>query len=114
MKYALLIYDVPGNYDQLSDSDREAVSAEYFAISDDPGVYGGAQLKPTETATVVRVENGDALTTDGPFADTREFLGGFYLLEADSLDQAIDVAKRIPAARLGGAIEVRPLVEHSG
>jgi hypothetical protein len=113
MKYALLIYDVAGSYDQLSDSEREEVSREYFAISDERGVYGGAQLKPVETATVVRVENGDALTTDGPFADTREFLGGFYLLDADTLDQALDVAKRIPAARLGGAVEVRPMVERS-
>jgi len=111
MKYALLIYDVPGNYDQLPDDERNSVHGEYMAISQEAGVYGGAQLQSTDAATVVRVNGGDALTTDGPFADTKEFLGGFYLLEAGSLDDALDVAKRIPAARLGGAVEVRPIVE---
>ena len=111
MKYALLIYDVPGTYDRLPDDERNSVFGEYMAISDEAGVYGGAQLQPTATATVVRVNGGDALTTDGPFADTKEYLGGFYLFEADSLDDALDVAKRIPAARLGGAVEVRPIVE---
>jgi len=111
MKYALLIYDIPGNYDRLSDEEREAVFGEYFAISDTPGVYGGAQLQPVETATTVRVQEQGTMTTDGPFADTKEFLGGFYLLEADDLDAAIEVATRVPAARLGGAVEVRPLVE---
>ena len=111
MKYALLIYDVPGNYDELTESERKAVFGEYFAISEAPGVYGGAQLKPVETATTVRVDDGETLTTDGPFAETKEFLGGYYLLEADDIDKAIEVAKRIPAARLGGAVEIRPLVE---
>ena len=111
MKYALLIYDIPGNYDRLSDEEREAVFGEYFAISDTPGVYGGAQLQPVETATTVRVQEQGTMTTDGPFADTKEFLGGFYLLEADDLDAAIEVATRVPAARLGGAVEARPLVE---
>jgi hypothetical protein len=112
LKYALLIYDVPGAYDQLSEAENESVFGEYFAISREPGVFGGAQLDAVETATVVRIDGDETLTTDGPFADTKEFLGGFYLLEADSLDDAIDLAKRIPAARLGGAIEVRPIVEN--
>jgi hypothetical protein len=111
MKYALLIYDVPGNYDDLTDSEREAVFGEYFAISEVPGVFGGAQLKPVETATTVRVDGSQTLTTDGPFADTKEFLGGYYLLEAEHLDQAIELAARIPAARMGGSIEIRPIVE---
>ena len=111
MKYALLIYDTPSAYAPLSEAEQESVSGEYMAISQEGGVYGGAQLQPVETATVVRVQDGEALTTDGPFADTKEFLGGFYLLEANGLDDALDVAKRIPAARLGGAIEVRPIVE---
>ncbi len=68
-------------------------------------------MQPVETATTVRVKEGQTLTTDGPFADTKEVFGGFYLLEADDLDQAIEVAARIPAARLGGSIEVRPIVE---
>ena len=72
---------------------------------------GGAQLQPPATATTVRVQDGRTLTTDGPFAETKEALGGYYLLEASDLDAAIELAARIPAARLGGAIEVRPLVE---
>jgi hypothetical protein len=111
MKYALLIYDLPGNYDDLTSSEREAVSGEYFAIREDEGVYDGAQLKPTETATTVRVRDGETLTTDGPFAETKEFLGGYYLLEADDLDRAIELAQRIPAARMGGSVEIRPIVE---
>ncbi len=76
-----------------------------------PGVTGGAQLQPPTTATTVRVEDGKTLTTDGPFAETKEVLGGYYLVEADDLDAAIELAARIPAARMGGAVEVRPLVE---
>src|SRR5438045_2996749 len=98
MQYALLIYDTPGTYDALSDSEREAVFGEYFAISDTPGVFGGAQLQPAETATTVRVHDGNTLTTDGPFANTKEVFGGYYLLEADDLDKAIELAARIPAA----------------
>ena len=105
MKYALLIYDVPDN--ELT----EDVMGEYMAVSQDERVVGGEQLQPIETATTVRVNGGDALTTDGPFADTKEFLGGFFLLEADDIDTALEVAARIPAARLGGAVEVRPVVE---
>ena len=84
---------------------------EYFAISELPGVIGGNQLQPAETATTVRVEDSKIATTDGPFAATKEVLGGYYLLEADDLDVALDVAARIPAARMGGAVEVRPVVE---
>ena len=111
MKYALLIYDTPGTYDALGVSEREAVFGEYFAISEAPGVFGGAQLQPPETATTVRVKDGDTLTTDGPFANTKEVFGGYYLLEADDIDPAIELAARIPAARLGGSVEVRPIVE---
>ena len=87
------------------------MSGEYFAISKEPGVVGGAQLQPVETATTVRVDGGETLTTDGPFADTKEYFGGYYVLEADDVDKAIAIASRIPAARLGGAVEVRPIVE---
>jgi hypothetical protein len=111
MRYALLIYDVPGAMERLGDEEREAAYGEYYATSKEPGVTGGAQLQPVESATTVRVEDGRTLTTDGPFADTKEFLGGFYLLEADDLDAALALAARIPAARLGGKVEVRPLVE---
>ena len=111
MKYALLIQEQPGGTDGFSDSEREAITAEYFAISEAPGVYGGAQLHPAATATTVRVNNGETLTTDGPFANTKEVFGGYFLLEADDIDKAIELAARIPAARLGGSVEVRPIVE---
>jgi hypothetical protein len=112
MKYALLIYIKPGAWEGLSEDEREAVSREYFAIAEHPNCIGGDQLQAVETATTVRQNNGRALITDGPFADTKEFLGGYYLFETDDLDPVLEVAARIPAARMGGAIEVRPLVEH--
>ena len=113
MKYALLIYsnEAPEAFAQLSDDEQKSIMGEYFAISELPGTYGGEQLQPGATATTVRVENGKTLTTDGPFAETKEVLGGFYLFEADDLDSALDVAARIPAARMGGSVEVRPIVE---
>jgi hypothetical protein len=111
MQYMLLIYVAPDSGDGMTDEELEAVSAEYFAIRDAEGVVGGGHLQPAETATTVRVQGGEALTTDGPFADTKEFLGGYYAIEADDLDAAIDIAARIPAARMGGAVEVRPVVE---
>jgi len=97
-------------WERLSEPEQEAVTQEYYAISSAPGVTGGAQLQPPDTATTVRVQDGRTLTTDGPFAETKEALGGYYLLDADDLDDAIELAARIPAARLGGAVEVRPLV----
>jgi hypothetical protein len=113
MKYALLIYsnDARDEYDRLSPEEQQGIMREYFAISELPGTVGGAQLQPGDTATTIRVQNGETLTTDGPFAETKETLGGFYLFEADNLDAALDVAARIPAARMGGSVEVRPLVE---
>ncbi len=111
MKYALLIYDLPDTYDKLPDDQREGVFGEYFAISEEPSVVGGEQLQPVETATTVRVKDGEALTTDGPFADTKEILGGFFMVEADDIDAALELAARIPAARLNGSVEVRPVVE---
>ncbi|MBV9466157.1 MAG: hypothetical protein JO169_08580 [Solirubrobacterales bacterium] len=111
MKYALLIYDKPGSHEALADDEREAVYGEYFALRNDPRCTDGAELQAAQTATTVRVDGGKALTTDGPFADTKEVLGGYYVFEAGDLDQAIEFAARIPAARLGGAVEVRPVVE---
>jgi hypothetical protein len=112
MQYALVIYAEPGYYEALSDADREAAYAEYLALADDARFVGGAHLQPAETATSVRVVGGRTLMTDGPFADTKEVLGGFCLVEAANLDEAIEVAARIPAARLGGTVEVRPVVPH--
>ncbi len=111
MKYALLINDVPEAWQDLSDDERQAILGEYFAVRQAPGVVGGAQLQPVEIATTVGVQDGQTFTTDGPFADTKEFFGGYYLLEADDLDAAIELAARIPAARMGGAVEIRPIVE---
>ena len=111
MKYALLIYEKPGAYGPLSKDERAGVSGEYATIGRDERVVGGAQLQPVEAATTVRVQDGQALTTDGPFADTKEVFGGYYVVEVDNLDAALELAARIPAARMGGAVEVRPLVE---
>src|ERR1700680_4410803 len=113
MQYALLIYsnEARANWDSLPESEQKAIMGEYAAISSSPGVVGGAQLQPTSAATTVRVQDGGTLTTDGPFAETKEALGGFYLFEAEDLDAALEIAARIPAARMGGAIEVRPVVE---
>jgi hypothetical protein len=107
MKYALLIYSSP----EARELHDESVLAEYEQFSAAPEILGGQQLQPVESATTVRVEDGQALLTDGPFVPAKEYLGGFYLVEAENLDAATALAARIPAARLGGAIEVRPIVE---
>jgi hypothetical protein len=117
MKYMLLIHQgttpLPGTeeWDHLSDEERKAVYADYGAINQTPGVTTGLQMQDPETATTVRVKDGEALTTDGPFVETKEALGGYLLYETDDPDAAIELAARIPAARMGGAVEVRPLVE---
>jgi hypothetical protein len=111
MQYALLIYTRPGSLDAFSESERQAIHGEYVAVNELPGVVGGAQLQPVETATTVRVQDGQTLTSDGPFADTKEVFAGYFVFEAENLDRAIEIAARIPAARLGGAVAVRPLVE---
>ena len=112
MKYMLLIYSgvAMSEWEKLSEEEQNSMTGEYFAISEDPSVSGGEQLQPAATATTVRVQDGRTLTTDGPFAETKDELGGYYLMEADDLDSALEMAARIPAARLGGAIEVRPVV----
>jgi hypothetical protein len=117
MKYMLLIHQgttpTPPSeeWDNLSDDEKGAVYAAYSEINKTPGVTSGLQLAPPETATTVRVADGRTLTTDGPFVEIKEAIGGYLLFEADDLDAAIELASRIPAARMGGAIEVRPIVE---
>jgi hypothetical protein len=110
MQYALLVYSKPGAAEALSAEEREAIHREYWDIRKLPGVLGGAALHPVETATTVRVQDGQTLVTDGPFADTKEIFAGFYLIEADDLDQATELAARIPAARIGGSVEIRPVI----
>ena len=110
MQYALLIYYKPGTNEALGADEAEAVHREYMELKDTPGIIGGAALHPVETATTVRLREDQLLVTDGPFADTKEVLGGVFLVEAANLDEAIELATRIPPARLGGVVEVRPVV----
>jgi hypothetical protein len=118
MQYMLLIHQGeaptprdPEAWERLPEDERNAVYSDYQAINETPGVSPGLQLEDPGTATTVRVEDGKTLTTDGPFVATKEALGGYLVFEADDLDAAIELAARIPAARLGGAVEVRPIVE---
>ncbi len=114
MKYMLLIHDDEKAWGTMSEADRQRIYGEYGQfgqqIKDTGNYLAGAQLQPTSTATSVRVRDGKRLVTDGPFAETREQLGGYYLVEAKNLDEAINIAARVPSARLG-TIEVRPVVE---
>ena len=118
MKYLILIHQgdaptpyTPDEWAKLSEDEQNAVYRDYQAINQDPRVTPGVQMEPPETATTVRVQDGRTLTTDGPFAEVKEAIGGYFVLEADDLDAAIEVAARVPAARMGGAVEVRPVVE---
>ena len=118
MKYMLLIHHgtaptprAPDEWARLSEAEQKAVYADYWAVSTAPGATPGQELDDPGTATTVRVQDGRALVTDGPFVETKEALGGFMFYEADDLDAAIELAARIPAARLGGAVEIRPIKE---
>jgi hypothetical protein len=113
MRYLLQIYPAGAieAYEQMAEDDRQAMREEYLALRQIPGVLGGEQLQPVESATTLRVQNGEALLTDGPFIDAKEHVGGFILVEADDLDGALAIAARVPVARMGGAVEVRPLKE---
>ena len=118
MKYMLLIHQggaptpyTPEEWARLSEDEQKAVYRDYQAINETPGVTPGVQMQSAETATTVRVQDGRTLTTDGPFVAVKEALGGYLFFEADDLDAAIELAARIPAARMGGAVEVRPIVE---
>ena len=118
MKYLLMIHqgDSPTPADTeawatLSQDEQKQVYADYQALNQTPGVTSGLCLDLPTTATTVRVQDGKTLTTDGPFVEIKEAVGGYLVLDADDLDAAIEVASKIPAARLGGAIEIRPTVE---
>ena len=115
MQYVMLIHqgDTPTPFDQkawgrLSAEEQQQIYADYQALNQTPGVTPGLGMQPPELATTVRVQDGKTLTTDGPFVSVKEALGGYFVFEADDLDAAIELASRIPAARLGGAIEIRP------
>ena len=108
MQYVLLIYHGTSLTTPRPEDEQKRIYAEYAAVNKTPGFTGGVPLGLPENATTVRVQDGKTLTTDGPFGETKEVIGGYYVLEADDLDAAIELASRIPAARLGGAIEVRP------
>jgi hypothetical protein len=119
MKYMLLIHqgDAPTPYDPdawegLSNDEQQAIVGAYMEINQTPGVTPGQQLQAPQTATTVRVKDGKTLVTDGPFVAIKEALGGWLLFEAEDLDAAIELASRVPAARMGGAVEVRPIVEY--
>jgi hypothetical protein len=119
MKYLLLIHQgtaptprSPDEWARLSEDEQKAVYADYQAINQTPGVSTGLGLQPPETATTVRVLDGKTLTTDGPYVAIKEALAGYLVFEADDLDAAIELAARIPAARMGGAVEVRPIQEY--
>jgi hypothetical protein len=114
MKYALLIYASEQEWASQTEEESQAQFQEYMSFTKDivdRGLYqGGEALQPTATATSVRVRDGETLSTDGPFAETKEQLGGFYLVEAKDLDEAIEIAAKIPDVRRG-SIEVRPVME---
>ena len=114
MQYLLLIYENEKRWTDMPEAKRNAEMAEYGtfteSISESKHMLGGNALQPTATATSVRVRDGKRLTTDGPFAETKEQLGGYYLIEAKDLDDAIGVAARIPSAR-AGSIEIRPIMD---
>jgi len=115
MKYALLIYDDEQAWGSLDDATRGSMLEEYGKFSAGLAERGqmraGEQLAPTSTATTVRVKDGKTLTTDGPYAETKEQLGGFYLIDAATLDEALEAAQAIPSVKYGGVVEVRPIVE---
>jgi len=114
MKYMLLIHDSEKSWGALNDAEQRQIMADYRRFTEEIKASGhyraGSQLQSTSNATTVRVRNGKRLVTDGPFAETREQLGGYYLVEARDLDEAITLAERLPSARMG-TIEIRPLAE---
>jgi hypothetical protein len=117
MRYMMLIYQgttpTPGSdgWAELSDDERNAVYRDYGALNETPRVTTGERMQPPELATTVRVEDGRTLTTDGPFAEIKDAVGGYLFFEAEDIDAAIELAARVPAARMGGAVEVRPIGE---
>jgi hypothetical protein len=111
MKYALLVYDKPGALEALPESERDAVYGEFMALTRDPRFRAGEQLQPAQTAQSVQVTGGAASTSPGPAVSSEIELSGYYVFEAADGDEAAQIAARVPSGRLGGRVEVRPLVE---
>jgi hypothetical protein len=115
MRYICLIYDDENRFAKMSEADSARIMQEYFQFTDDIVKSGhhraGDPLQPSTTATTIRSKNGKVVTTDGPFVETKEQLGGYYIIEAANLDEALKIARRIPATPHGGAVEVRPIME---
>ena len=111
MKYLTLIYGDAAAWEALSEEEQQKVSERYMALSREAAVADGAELQDSDTATTVRVRDGETLTTDGPFAETKEQLAGYYMIDCDNLDQAIEAASKAPSVGWGGSIEVRPIQE---
>ena len=115
MKYMMLIHQgstpLPGTdaWDALSEDEQKQIYADYGALNQTPGLTGGEPMSQPDEATTVRVHDGQTLVTDGPYAEVKDAVGGYFFLEADDLDAAIEVASKVPAARLGGGIEIRSL-----
>src|SRR3954452_2288041 len=116
MKFMMQIFqgEALDAWTRLSEEEQQGIQAGYAAVNDTPGVTPGEWLSPPTAATTVRLDEGAAVTTDGPFAETKEALGGYFMFEGESLEAAIAVAAKVPALRFGGAVEVRPIVEYTG
>jgi hypothetical protein len=113
VKYLLQLYGNTSReqVEAMSEEQRRALYAEWGALREAPGITHGHELADPSSATTVRVQEGRPLTTDGPFVETKEALGGYFLLDADDLDAAIEIAAKVPTASRGGAVEIRPIVE---
>jgi hypothetical protein len=115
MRYMLLIYGDEKVWGKMSEQEKGAIFKQYGEFTEgirESGAFqAGDPLQPTTTATTVRSKNGKTVTTDGPFAETKEQLGGYYIVEAKNLDEVLSIAARIPSVRVGGSIEVRPIME---
>ena len=118
MQYVVLIYQgstpLPGSaeWEAMPEDEQKQVYADYGKMNSHPGITGGPPMGLPQDATTVQVQDGKPLVTDGPFVETKEAVGGFFVLEAEDLDAAIEVAAMVPAARLGGAIEIRPVATY--
>jgi hypothetical protein len=115
MRYLMQIFqgEALAAWSRLSEEEQQGIAADYAALNETPGVTPGEWLAQPDAATTVQVRDGTTFTTDGPFAETKEALGGYFMFEGDDLDAAIAVAAKVPATRFGGTVEIRPLVQYS-